>query len=249
MSRRILLLSSLLAAVPACTVGPTYTRPPVAVPESWHEAPALAAVPPASLERWWMGFEDPMLAALIDRAVHGNLNLKIAASRVQEARAARGIAASAALPQVDVAGCYGRASRSEAVPPFKEAGEEGSPFGSRDQNIFEAGFDASFELDVFGGVRRDVDGGRCAGAGRRGRDGARRPDSRSWRRSRATYAELRGSQRRLELVDETLRGAAGDGWSWRQRPLRRRTGVGARRRARPGAPRGDRERTSRRWNG
>ncbi len=202
MSRRILLLSSLLAAVPACTVGPTYTRPPVAVPESWHEAPALAAVPPASLERWWMGFEDPMLAALIDRAVHGNLDLKIAASRVQEARAARGIAASAALPQVDVAGSYGRASRSEAVPPFKEAGEEGSPFGSRDQNIFEAGFDASFELDVFGGVRRDVE---AAVAQAQAEEETERGVLITLLAEVArNYTELRGAQRRLDLVDQTL---------------------------------------------
>jgi outer membrane protein TolC len=202
MSRRAVLLSSLLAAATACTVGPPYTRPPVAVPETWREAPALAAGAPASLERWWMGFEDPMLADLIARAVDGNLDLKIAAARVQEARAARGIAASAARPQVDATGAYGRVSRSEAIPPFKAASGEGTPFGSREQNVFEAGFDASWELDVFGGVRRDVEAAvaQVQAAEETERDVLITLLAEVAR----NYTELRGAQRRLDLVDQTL---------------------------------------------
>jgi NodT family efflux transporter outer membrane factor (OMF) lipoprotein len=191
----------LLAASTACTVGPHYTLPSVAVPERWNEVSVLAAAP-AALEQWWMEFDDPMLVDLITWAVAGNLDRKIAAARVQEARAARGIAASAAMPQVDATGTYGRISRSDAVPPFKESGGEGSPFGSRDQNVFEAGFDASWEIDVFGGVRRDVE---AAIAQVQAAEETER-DVRITLLAEVArnYAELRGAQRRLDLVDQTL---------------------------------------------
>lgn len=202
MSARVVPISLLLAAATGCTVGAPYNRPPVAVPETFREAPALETGARTPLERWWMGFEDPMLADLISRAVEGNLDLKIAAARVREARAARGIAASAALPRVDATAAYGRVSRSEAVPPFEAAGEEGSPFGSRDQNVFEAGFDASWELDVFGGVRRDVE---AAVAQVQATEESRRD---VWVTMLAevarNYTELRGAQRRLDLVDQTV---------------------------------------------
>jgi NodT family efflux transporter outer membrane factor (OMF) lipoprotein len=155
------------------------------------------------LERWWTAFHDPVLEDLVARAIDGNLDLKIVAARVQEARAARGIAASAALPQVDVNGQAARSQRSEAVPPFNAVVGGPSPFGPRTQNLFEAGFDAGWELDVFGGVRRDVEAAvaqvQAAEEGRRDvlvtllADVAR------------NYAELRGSQRQLEILDATVR--------------------------------------------
>ncbi len=204
MKRRPVVQFLLIAATAACTVGPTYTRPPLTVPETWREASALApgTGTGVNLQRWWLTFEDPILADLITRAVDGNLDLKIAAARVKEARAARGIAASAALPQVDATGSYGRVSRSEAVPPFKAASGEGSPFGSREQNVFEAGFDASWELDLFGGVRRDVEAAvaQVQAAEESERDVLITLLSEVAR----NYTELRGSQQRLDLVDQTV---------------------------------------------
>jgi NodT family efflux transporter outer membrane factor (OMF) lipoprotein len=157
----------------------------------------------ASLGGWWKEFGDPVLDRLVEQAVQGNLDLKIAAARVREARAARGIAASAGLPQVDVEGSYSRSKRSEAVPPFKAAAGEASPFGPRVQNAFEVGFDASWEIDVFGGVRRDKEAAladvQAAEASRRDvlvtllADVAR------------SYLELRGTQEQLVILEETLR--------------------------------------------
>jgi len=205
MNHRTAALSLLLTTTAACTIGPPYTRPPVTVPEAWREAPTgtVGTESGTMLEKWWMTFEDPMLAGIIARAVEGNLDLKIAAARVREARAVRGIAASASLPQVDATGSYGRVSRSEAVPPFKAASGEASPFGARDQNFFEAGFDASWEIDVFGGVRRDVE---AAVAQVQAAEESERDSLISLVAEVArSYAQLRGSQRRLELVDATLR--------------------------------------------
>ena len=189
----------------ACTVGPRYSRPAAPTPQTFSEAPAgrTAAPDTVSVARWWTAFQDPVLERLIARAVAGNLDVEIAAVRVREARAARGIATSRALPQVDASAAYSRTQRSEAVPPFDSATGAATPFGARVQDTFEVGFDASWELDVFGGVRRDREAAlaqvQAAEESRRDvlvtviADVAR------------NYVELRGAQRRLEILEATLR--------------------------------------------
>src|SRR5262244_86469 len=93
------LASSVVAA--GCAVGPNYKRPQVAVPNQWTVAPArgTSTKPPES-DEWWSSFQDSELNALIKRAVDRNLDLKLALERVQEARAARGIARSAYFPTI-----------------------------------------------------------------------------------------------------------------------------------------------------
>jgi NodT family efflux transporter outer membrane factor (OMF) lipoprotein len=201
---------ALLAAFPlmmsaACTVGPGYSRPAAPTPQTFSEAPAgrTAAPDTVSVARWWTAFQDPVLERLIARAVAGNLDVEIAAVRVREARAARGIATSRALPQVDASAAYSLTQRSEAVPPFDSAAGAATPFGARVQDTFEVGFDATWELDVFGGVRRDREAAlaqvQAAEESRRDvlvtviADVAR------------NYVELRGAQRRLEILEATLR--------------------------------------------
>jgi len=194
----------LAPVVSACAVGPKYTPPSPEMPATWHEAPVTSGTfDPSTLERWWIAFQDPVLDDLVVRAIDGNLDLKIAASRVREARAARGIAASAALPQVDVAAQGARSERSNAVPPFNVATGGASPFGPRTQNVFEAGFDAAWELDVFGGVRRDVE---AAVAQAQAAEETRRDVLVTLVADVArNYAELRGAQRQLEILDATVR--------------------------------------------
>lgn len=198
------LVPLLVASVSACAVGPRYPPPDIPIPSHWRDGmPDQKTGSSDSLERWWTEFHDPLLDSLASRAVEGNLDLKIAGARIREARAARGIAAAAALPQVDASGNYARTQRSEAVPPFKAAAGAGSPFGPREQNLFEAGFDASWELDVFGGVRRDREAAlaqvQATEEGRRDvlvtllADVAR------------SYIELRGAQQQLAILEETIR--------------------------------------------
>jgi len=195
-------LSLLLFSAPACAVGPQYTKPEIPVPKSWNEVPAMSEKESgSSLARWWTEFQDPTLDRLVKDAVEGNLDLKIAAARIKEARAARGIAASAGLPQVGVEAAYARTQRSEAAPPFNSVGAS-SAFGPREQNAFEAGFDASWEIDVFGGVRRDKQAAladvQAAEEGRREvlvtllADVGR------------SYLELRGTQQQLRILEETV---------------------------------------------
>jgi multidrug efflux system outer membrane protein len=145
----------------ACTIGPDYRRPDTPVPPTWSEARYNGIdTRPADLARWWEEFNDPALTRLVNRAAGANLDLRLAESRIREARALRRVAESGAWPTVDVSGSYSRSRTSEnAIAPSSQ-GSGGSPFfrGSNNgQDLFRSGFDSSWEIDVFGGVRRSVE--------------------------------------------------------------------------------------------
>jgi NodT family efflux transporter outer membrane factor (OMF) lipoprotein len=195
---------ALAVLMAGCTVGPNYRRPVIPTPQSWKELPAsgVALGERGALARWWMTFRDPTLEALVARAVEENLDLKIAAARVLEARAEHGIAASRALPQVDASAAYSRAERSDAIPPFNSAAGAPSPFGPRDQNLFQAGFDASWEIDVFGGVRRAKEA--ALAQVQASQESQRDVLVTVVAEVARNYVELRGAQRRLEILDATL---------------------------------------------
>ncbi|MCP5523174.1 MAG: efflux transporter outer membrane subunit [Verrucomicrobiales bacterium] len=134
-----------------CRVGPDYQPPEVRVPDAWHQAAAVDVSSPASsLVRWWTLFQDPTLEALINRASTGNLNLKIAAARIDEARALRGVARSGLLPQVNATG-------NAQVMRFSEATTPVPPGGDRQTGFYSVGAAASWELDVWGRVRRAME--------------------------------------------------------------------------------------------
>jgi len=177
-----------------CAVGPRYERPQISVPQAFSEGKAEG---PASFERWWTGFRDPVLDSLVQRAVEGNLDVKIAAARIREARAARGIAISAALPQVAASGGYSRSKQLVARADGVAVVEGSSP-----RNVFQAGFDASWEIDVFGGVRRDAE---AALAQVQAAEEARQ-DLLVTLVADVTrnYIELRGTDRQIEILDETV---------------------------------------------
>ena len=126
-------------------VGPDYTEPQLAVPAGWSAGTGTDAMDAALLARWWHGFGDPVLDRLVADALAANLDLAQARARLREARARRGVAGAALMPSVD-ASLSGSRSRS--------SGQSGS--GST-RELYSAGFDASWELDVFGGVRRSVE--------------------------------------------------------------------------------------------
>jgi NodT family efflux transporter outer membrane factor (OMF) lipoprotein len=194
-------LAVLVAA--GCAVGPDYRAPEIPLPAGWSvPAAPRAGTDGTPLERWWTVFRDPILESLIDRALAGNLDLKIAETRVRQARAARGIVASAGVPRIDAEAAAARTGRSEAVPPFRDASDEESPFGTREQNVFEAGFDASWEIDLFGGVRRDKE---AALAQVQAAEEARRDVMVSLLAELArNYVELRATQRRIRILDANL---------------------------------------------
>src|SRR4051794_38757837 len=103
-----LLLTGLIA-LGGCTVGPNYRAPATTMPATYSATNPTTR--PVSLAQWWTAFDDPTLNALIEQAITSNQDLKIAESRVREARALRTIAGAAQWPTVDANGSYSRTRR------------------------------------------------------------------------------------------------------------------------------------------
>ena len=170
-------LAIVIMSSAGCTVGPDYHRPSIPMPDAYGRSSAArqpttipSTTQPVSLAQWWTAFDDPTLNALIEQAIKSNQDLKIAESRVREARALRAVAGAAQWPTANASGSYSRARRSENISGFAggfggttgggtggTGGTTGFSFGNRDEDFYQVGFDASWELDVFGGVRRSVE--------------------------------------------------------------------------------------------
>jgi len=144
-----------LVALGGCKVGPDYEQPELAtVPDAWHQAATDGlGEGDAPLQTWWSVFDDETLSSLIERAGASNLTLREAVWRVEESRALRGIVAGARVPQVNM--------DAEAVrnqPSDNGALGELAPEGGFDAaNLFGIGIGASWELDVWGRIRRQVE--------------------------------------------------------------------------------------------
>jgi len=156
---RFALVSALASG---CMVGPDYRPPEVAAPPQWGElppTPASGQTPEATAEvgavqhdqaaTWWAVFDDPQLSWLMEAAAVGNFDLQQAEARIRQARALRTIAAAPLWPNVLSQGSYAREHVSANAPGG------GATLGSS-FDLYQVGFDSSWELDVFGGNRRAV---------------------------------------------------------------------------------------------
>lgn len=146
----------LAGTVIGCAVGPNYKRPAQPTPATWVAPPttqaSITVEKPIANERWWTTFDDPELDSLIRRSVLYNLDVRAATERVREARASLGIATSNFFPDVNAVGSYSRG--------YSGGGSSGSGatrVGPKPHDLWQAGVDASWELDVFGGVRRSIE--------------------------------------------------------------------------------------------
>jgi outer membrane protein TolC len=130
-------------------VGPDNHPPEIRVSEAWHtpmKGGLQTAIPDIeTLSRWWTVFDDPLLSRLIHQAVMGNLDVKEARARVLEVRANRHEASAALFPTLDATGEI-----------YKSKGSEETGAGTK-RTSYSAGFDAGWEVDIFGGIRRAVE--------------------------------------------------------------------------------------------
>jgi len=149
-------LAGLLAG---CMVGPEYHPPKTEAPAQWVSPQDGGETNlPAADTAWWEKFHDPELDSLVVRAAQSNLNLRAAVARVREARAAARVVSAGLSPTVDAAGSYTRERYSaNGFPPFPP----GIPL---DADVYQTGFDAAWELDVFGGTRRAAQAARADAA-------------------------------------------------------------------------------------
>ena len=134
-----------------CAVGPNYAPPEPEVPDRWHQELARGlAEGQAPLQTWWTTLDDPMLDSLVERSIAGNLDLKQSVARVDEARARRGIARGEWFPTLGSLSSYSREKISEEAFPIPG-------IGGNAQNRYTAGLDASWEIDLFGRIRRSTE--------------------------------------------------------------------------------------------
>jgi len=146
---RLPVVLAILILTGCATVGPDYVPPDTSVSATWNTQfkGGLTAeeMDPQALAAWWATLNDPELSSLIDRAVLGNLDLKKALARVREARARRGMAKADLFPTLDATGSatWSRTSKDTGT--------------GKTNDLYAASFDAGWELDIFGGVRRSVE--------------------------------------------------------------------------------------------
>jgi NodT family efflux transporter outer membrane factor (OMF) lipoprotein len=189
--------------VTGCTVGPNYRRPDLTTHGTWNEARQTGVdTTSADLTRWWTEFNDPLLDSLVERAVRSNLDLRVAEARIREARANRAVVAAGQWPTVETLGSYTRNRTSENAFAISPQGD-GRQGGNLEQSFYRAGFDASWEIDVFGGTRRAVE---AADAGVDASVESRRDTLVSLLGDVArNYIDLRGFQRRLAVARANLK--------------------------------------------
>jgi len=143
----------------ACAVGSDYRRPPGEMPATYQHAADLAAVnearAPIALDSWWDGFQDPVLAKIVRRALDENLDMAASVARVEQARAAANFAGAELLPQGNAYGDVTKLRQSLESPLGKIASN--APNYTRGQALYSVGAAATWEIDIAGGLRRGAE--------------------------------------------------------------------------------------------
>ncbi len=179
-------MAAALLALGGCTVGPNYVRPTVQTPDRFSDLADKAQAPlsqtstappdEAQIAQWWRQFHDPMLDELIARALRDNLDIQIDYARIRQAREQVVVSGAAGLPHVSLNGTVARlnqnadsdltssifsgasqAGAAGAAGGAAAGGESARPGTFSHINLFSPAFDATWEVDVFGGVRRSVE--------------------------------------------------------------------------------------------
>lgn len=199
---RFLVISLWTFVVGGCALGPDYERPPVAQPDRFRmqQGASLEEVSLADLG-WWELFQDENLQALIRKALVENKDLRIAVSRVREARAQLAATGAGQFPRIDGNGSIQRNQPSQAV--VRQFGIPGNIPQIPATNQFRATMDLSFELDFWGKLRRATEAAR---ADLFARESARRTVILTLVSDLATaYFELRELDAELEAAKRTLK--------------------------------------------
>jgi NodT family efflux transporter outer membrane factor (OMF) lipoprotein len=185
-------VGAVVAGLAGCVaVGPDYSPPQVPLPAAWERAAGSGFAQPGreDLSAWWLRLEDPLLASLVGEALEGSPDLRSAQARVRQARALRAFAGAERFPAVSASAAVTRSEASERA-------------GGRTSELYSAGFDASWEPDVFGGVRRGIEAA----------DAALEASEASLQDTRVTlvaevalnYVEVRAFQARLAIARASL---------------------------------------------
>lgn len=190
-------------SVTGCAVGPDYRKPSTTL-QPFHSSAALKArrtsASAPALAQWWLGFDDPELTRIAQRALNQNLDLAAAIARVGQARAAAREAGAQLLPTADMTAQAARIHQSLESPLGSIARD--LPGFKRDQSEYDVGAAASWEIDLFGGLRRGAQAARAeAQAAEAEQLGTRITVVAD---AADAYFEVRGDQARIALAKDQV---------------------------------------------
>ncbi|NVZ63432.1 efflux transporter outer membrane subunit [Pseudomonas gingeri] len=188
------------AGLGACSVGPDFTTPRAELPDAWSVTPQDVrsnAVARAIDVNWWRQFDDPLLSELVERSARANFDVRTANERLLQSRAARQVAGGEQLPGVSASGSYQR-ERNSATGLLDPSDNNGrSPF-----DLWTLGLDASWEVDLWGHVRRGLESADAAvDLSQAQRNGVLLSVAAE---TADDYLRLRGTQARLEVARQNL---------------------------------------------
>src|SRR5581483_5061445 len=192
-----------LMILAGCAVGPNYKAPKTAVPAEFANGAQTNLNAGKTAVTWWRGFNDAELDQLVDRACAGNYDLRIATANLKEARAMRRQVQFDLAPAFNGVAGYTHSLNSQAFEPFV-------PRSERNVEFYDVGFDATWEVDFFGRVRRSV---QAATADVQASEADRRDVlvslisevARNYFDLRGAQGELAGAQRNADNQRETLK--------------------------------------------
>ncbi len=192
---KAVIASFLIFLFSACTLGPDYRRPTMNIPSSWRFEEKEAK--DAANTAWWGQFEDPVLNALISTALKENMDLKTAALRVEEFIGRYGLSRSGLFPQVSATGiAQKKSSTLYTNPPWP-------PTSDTTYNDFQTLLTASWEIDIWGRLRRATEAARAdllsTEEGRRG------VIMTVVTAVAIAYTDLRDLDKQLEIAERTTR--------------------------------------------
>jgi NodT family efflux transporter outer membrane factor (OMF) lipoprotein len=165
-----LIVFGLVIGVAACAAGPSYRTPKLDTPPNFASqlgtngtaSSVQPTTPDPDLATWWRALNDEELNSLVERAVKSNLDLEIALDRLQQARTYEAVVIGYALPAVEASAAAGRGTGSDLTKGRADTALRSADTGAGLQHINTiAGFDAVWELDLFGKVRREFEAARA----------------------------------------------------------------------------------------
>jgi multidrug efflux system outer membrane protein len=192
---RLAILFGIALALGGCTVGPNYTRPAVEAPPSWRVTEEQAGN--VADNAWWGQFSDPVLENLIQIALRENLDLQVAAARVDEFAGRYGFVRADLYPQVGASAYAGRQRTTEETGNTLPAGWNST------LNNFSVALNAGWEVDIWGRIRRATEAARADLVGTE--EGRRAVILSLVGSVSGSYVNLRDLDRQLEIAKETAK--------------------------------------------
>lgn len=201
--RSIALAAAATAALAGCALGPNYDGPPQAAPLATQSGHFVRAGQAANTElpanRWWESLADPTLNTLVQRALEANPNLGVARARLQQSRAALSLEQANGRPSVGASALAAHAR----LPPLNLGGSSSGSGSSTSTNLYSLGFDASWEVDMFGARRRSIEAADATAAAAE----ASLADVQVSLEAEVAnaYVNLRDRQRRIALAEVSIK--------------------------------------------